>query len=75
VCGVQRTRIRNGSLSKDASVERWFPEPVCGVRGKHQHYHKQEHGYGALEIHVEVGRRWRFFGLKTLHFNTNNTIL
>jgi len=72
---VQRTRIRNGSLSEDAAVERWFSEAVCGVRGKHQHYHQQEYGYGALEVHVEV--RWLrlFFGLK-IHerFNVSNVV-
>lgn len=62
---VRLTRIRNGPLSENATVERWFSESVCGVRGKHQHYHQQEYGYGALEVHVEVSRRrWRFFRLK-----------
>jgi len=37
---VRLTRIRNGSLSEDAAVERWFSEAVCGVRGEHQHYHQ-----------------------------------
>lgn len=61
---VQLTRIRNGSLSENATVERWFSEAVCGVRGEHQHYHQQEHGYGALEVHIEVRRLRLFFGLK-----------
>lgn len=73
---VQRTRIRNGSLSEDAAVERWFSEAVCGVRGEHQHYHQEEHGYGALEVHVEVRRLRLFFGLKMYaRFNVCNLIL
>lgn len=54
---MQRTRIRNCSLSEDATIERRFSEPVCGVRGKHQHYHQQENGYCTLKVHVEVRRR------------------
>lgn len=49
---VNRTRVGDGSLAEDAAVERWFSEPVDGVRGEHQHYHQQEYGYGALEVHV-----------------------
>jgi len=72
---VQLTRIRNGSLSKNATVKRWFSETVCGVRGEHQHYHQQEHGYGALEVHIEVRRLWFFFGLKIeAGFNVCNMI-
>jgi len=73
---VQRTRIRNGSLSEDAAVERWFSEAVCGVRGEHQHYHQEEHGYGALEVHIEVRRLLLLFGLKMYaRFNVCDLIL
>lgn len=64
------TRVRNGPLAKNAPVERWFSEPVNGVRGEHQHnHHEQEYGYGALEVHSDDGLTF-FLGEKIIWLKT-----